>query len=487
MQQDNTHFLRKHLLIAVLLGLSLRLVSLYFVWGPQALDDYLDNIIPAWKSIQGMDPDLHNYRSPFYMWILADWLKLGLSFGIEHAVSQIRWIYLLQAVASLTGIYGVYRLTWKKANPLICILAMYLVAMHGLMPFASTRSFMESFIMGPAALAFSYLSDDSEDLWKALLGFALLGLCTLLRFQAGLFYMAWLGMFFFEKKWKYFWTGFLFGFVLLAAEAGLDIAFGRNAFQTLSDYIHFSSDQEKSGKMPWYNTWVTWLGFLYFPFSFLLGKSWWPAIKKNYRIFIPVLVYVIAHSLNPHKEERYLYPILPLSFVFLAEAWAESISGFWTRWVYNPIFGLINTAVLAVGCLVNTQVGLIGPFGDIEMQYSHVLYVDYDNVVMKNYMAPFFVRSPSLHVVLENEQPELQQVTDLFAQHPDLNTLVLMSISEEKEEAFHHTYVQLQEKYKCSVEMTATSLSDEVLVKLNPKLNQRRRPTSYFICQRSIN
>jgi hypothetical protein len=468
------------------MGLSLRLISLYFVWGPQGLDDYLDNIIPAWKYLQGINPDLHNYRSPFYMWILAGWLKLGSIFGVEHAVSQIRWVYFLQGSVSLLGVYGVYKLTCRKSNPLICILAMYLVSMHGLMPFASTRAFMESFIMGPATLAFAYLVEGSDegDLCTLIYGFALLGFCTLLRFQSGLFYIAWMGLFAFERKWKAFFTGLLFGFVLLGVEACIDLAFGRYAFQTLWDYISFSSDQEKSGRMPWYNTWVAWLGFLFFPFSFVFGKAWLRAIRENYRIFIPVLIYVIAHSINPHKEERYMYPVLPLSFIFLAQAWAEAANSRWCRWLFQPVFGVVNTTVLAVGCLVNTQVGLIGPFGEIEENHSQVLYLDYDDVPMRNYMAPFFVRAPSQHIVVPDQTPSTQFVETTFEQHKDLDTLVLMSIREENEEPLRSVYAQLQLEFHCGKVLTATSLSDQILFKLNPVLNRRRRPTTYFVCHR---
>ncbi len=492
-KQAHQQLLKRHLLTAVLLALGLRFLSLYYVWGPQALDDYLDNLIPSWRHFQGSYPDIHNYRSPLYMWLLSYWLKLGSIFGVEHAISQIRWVYFLQALASLLGIFGVYRLSEKKPKAFVGIIAMYLVAAHGLMPFASTRSFMESFVMGPVTLGFALLADlDSgkrQDL-KAYLGFVLLGICALLRFQAGLFYIAWMGLFLFEKKWRYFWLGMAFGFVLLGVEAELDLLYGRKAFQTLHDYFVFNSDQESAGVMPWYNTWITWLGFMYFPFSFLLGKSWWLSIKRNWRIFLPILFYVIIHSLNPHKEERYLYPILPLSFLIWAEAWTEvltetfiSLKSKWTTYLYYSFFGVFNTLVLAVGCLVNTQVGLIGPFGDIESKFDRVLYLDYDDIVMRNGMMGYFVRPPSQHILVKTN-PDFTDAQARFEEHKELSHLVLLSRQQENEKPFKEVFGKLAQSYQCGELLRANSLSDQVLYWLNPNINERRRPTEYFICHR---
>ena len=113
-----------HLLIALLLGVLFRSLSVHYVWGPQALDDYLDNLIPAWKHFSGIEPDLHNYRSPLYLWILSFWIKFGSFFGIQNPIPQIQWVYFLQGSLSLFAVWAVYLLLRENENKLVPILSM---------------------------------------------------------------------------------------------------------------------------------------------------------------------------------------------------------------------------------------------------------------------------------------------------------------------------------------------------------------------------
>ena len=487
--------LKKHLWTALLVGMSLRLLSIYFVWGPQALDDYLDNIYPAWRNTIGIDPGLHDYRSPFYMWILSFWLKFGSVLGVDHGISQIRWIYFLQALVSMLGILGVYLITRRSKNSLVPIISMYLVAMHGLMPFASTRSFMESFVMGPVTFAFALLvlgSGDrnsrkdpdfvSHSSTKIFLGFVILGLSSLLRFQVGLIYVAWLGMFIYEKNWKSFWIGFMFGWCLVAMEAGLDMAYGRKAFDTLRAYIEFNSDQEKSVRMPWYNTWLTFLGFLFFPFALAMGRQWLDSIRRYWRVFVPMIFYVVIHSINPHKEERYMYPVVPLSFLFLADAWTHSLDSKWVRWIFQPVFVTINTLALAGFCFINSQVGFVGPFGDIESRATNVLYLDYDEFPMRQWASEFFMRDHSRwqqsqlpfnvdQAMAAIADSNIHSVALLFSEADGINTAV------SAREA-------LSKNLKCDDIISAGSISDKVLYRMNPEFNKRRRATLYFLCEK---
>jgi hypothetical protein len=154
--------LRQHFWYALILALFLRLVCLWFVWGPQGLDDFLDNLIPAWRFTVGQNPDLHEYRGPLYMWILAGWLKLGGWIGIQKAISQIRFVYFFQALCSLLALVGVERLVRKQVDQWAAKVSLYLVAAHAVMPFASTRSFMESFVIGFMTLGVALLVEAEQ-------------------------------------------------------------------------------------------------------------------------------------------------------------------------------------------------------------------------------------------------------------------------------------------------------------------------------------
>jgi hypothetical protein len=496
LNSDSTK-LKRHFVFALLIGLFLRLLSIHFVWGPQGLDDYLDNLIPAWKHLVGLDPDLHNYRSPFFMWILSSWLRLGSWFGVEKAISQVQWVYFFQALVTLLGLSGVNVLVLRQMEKKgwdfrSAVIPLYLVAAHGIMPFASTRAFMETTAMGLAPLAMAWLilsydqyqSDQKSWDRHIWLGAALMGVSTLIRFQMGIMYVAWFGFLVYRRQWKSVLVGFLMGLVLIVAEASIDLSYGRTAFQTLHDYFAFNSDQLKSGIMPWYNTWVTWLGALFVPFSLVFGRSWWRSFKENIDLLFPALIYIVVHSINPHKEERYLYPILMPSFLLLGRAWAMSWNKPLEKFFFRPFIVIFNGIILFVACFVNTQVSLIGPYGEIQMHSDRMMYMDFDHVDMRDNMAEFFVRGDSVlrHPVGDFNADTIKK--EFESSQARLDGFAVMKIRSAEDFSFTQVYQQLAQDFQCSDLMEATSLSDRILYRLRPEKNQRRRPTSFFYCHR---
>lgn len=486
---ENSANLRRHFYFALLLALGLRLLCLYFVWGPQGLDDYLDNLIPAWKFTQGLDPDLHEYRGPLYMWILAGWLRFGMSFGIEKSISLIRWVYFLQTLVSLLAVYGVYRLVRRHTDEWAARASLYLVAAHAVMPFASTRSFMESFVIGFLTLAMAALVEAQEDFAgpnsvpdrKVWAGWILLGFSTLVRFQVGVIYLGWGVYLLATRRYRQLAIGVFFGLVLIGAEILIDRGYGRYGFQTLHDYYVFNQDQSRSGVMPWYNTWLTWCGALLVPFSLVMGRHWFTAFREYKGTFLAVMLYVVTHSIYPHKEERYLFPILALSVIFLARAWSLSRKEKLTRWIFQPFFWGFNTLALAVFCLVNTQVGLIAPLGETEWLSDRVLYLDYDHQDSRDWMSIFFVRQNSVYTH-PTGVPRAEEAERLWIEHPNLERVALLNSNPDWAETFRATYQSLAQKYSCTDFEEAGSFTDTLLFRMNPKFNYRRRGTFFFSC-----
>jgi hypothetical protein len=480
--------LKQHLLYSLVLGLALRLICLHFVWGPMALDDYLDNIIPAWKFMSGHESGLHDYRSPLYFYILAGWLKLGLLFGVEKGISQIQWVYFLQALSSLLCFWGVYLWVKEWADQRAARIALYLLAAQAFMPFASTRSFMESFAMGFLTLGvvFLALSEKSDGGFSAKnwWGWILLGFSILVRFQIGVLYIGW-GIFLLaRKRYKQCAAGILVGFGLILAEALIDKSFGRYPFQSLHDYFAFNADQSRAAVMPWYDTWLAWLGgATFFPFSLIFVRRWWPSIKENLTLFFPVLVYVVVHSLYPHKEERYMFPILPLTMVFLARAFSLAAGDRYFRWVYRPLFWTLTALTLCLTCLVNTQYSLVGIYGETQMQSDRVLYLDYDFIETRDWIGEFFTRGTSI-MVHPKSAISKEAVESLWKSYPELKKVVLISSAVDSESQLLATQMDLAHSYSCSQVLRAETVTDRILYQLNPKFNYRRQTAQYFSCDR---
>ncbi|PWU21687.1 MAG: hypothetical protein C5B49_02195 [Bdellovibrio sp.] len=504
--------LRTHLFYSLGLALVLRLFCGFFVWGPQGLDDYLDNLIPAWRWTQGLDPGLQDYRSPFYVYILRVWLGLGEFFGIKFALWQIRWVYFFQGLCSLLAIAGVYLLVRRHPDKRAARISLYLCAAHAVMPFASTRSFMESFAIGFTTLGVAFLVEDERRLnpgWRSFWGWALVGFSTLARFQIGIIYLAWGLVLIFRRRAKALLYGLVCGCALLVAEGLIDWGYGRYPFQTLHDYFVFNQDQSKSGVMPWYNTWLTWLGALFFPVSLVFARKWLQAFREYGLLLVPVLSYVVTHSIYPHKEERYLYPILALSLVFMARACSLAADSPGFRWIFRPFFWFLNTLALVVFCFVNTQESLVGPYAKTQLLSSRVLYFDFDHLDARDWMSEFFTRGTSVVLHPSRELQVGAYATSGFtssaarggsvgtsafaatwieqesAKYPQLDRFALISSSPEAETAFRKSYQDLSVRHECTELFEASSLTDRILYRVNPKGNPRRRGSLFFSCRSS--
>ena len=97
----NSHFLRALFAAAVL-----RCLSAWFVYGPQALDDYKHGVWPAYQFFAKIPLDLPDYRSHLLVWFLSLFVEMASWAGANSALAQVRAMYLGLGLSSLLGLYG---------------------------------------------------------------------------------------------------------------------------------------------------------------------------------------------------------------------------------------------------------------------------------------------------------------------------------------------------------------------------------------------
>ncbi|GIL18062.1 MAG: hypothetical protein BroJett040_18130 [Oligoflexia bacterium] len=472
----------KHLQYALLIGFILRLFSSYFVYGPQALDDYLNQILPALRMDQGLPHDLPVYRSALMIWILLGWTKLGHLLAIETVLSQIRWIYFFLGTTSLIGILGVHYYFSDKKDSLAYKLSLYLMAAYGLMPFISTRGFLESFATCFVTFGLGLLVHAIREKKDILIcaGLYLIGFATLLRFQVGLIYVFAVAYFIYQKNWKLFFQSIGVGIALILTQIGIEVLDGRAPMSVLLNYFKANENVAQYGAQPWYTTWATWLFFLYFPFSIGIAKGA-KQLKDHSLLIGSTLFFVFVHSLVPHKEERFLYPIVGLTIIILAIAWANQWGQRWEKIIFRPGFYFLNSILLVVGCFVNTQVGEIGFPAEIQQQSNKVLYFDRDSLVGLGYMHEIFIRPPSKLIKLTDKISN-EALAPYRHELQNMDGFVLLTSNPDYRGELQVFSGKMALWFQCSVESEKNSLTDALIYKMNPKRNYRRRPTWAVVC-----
>lgn len=480
--------LERHLVLALIGGLILRALSAHFVYGPQALDDYKHGVWPAYQLFSGEPLSLPGYRSHLLVWLLSGFIQVGSFFGASSALTQVRCMYLGLGLISLLAVVGTYFYVRNFRSRIFGALAIYLMAFQGIMPFIGTRAFGEAVALPLILLGLGLLEDQrrrSRRVLPVLAGVLVLGLACFFRFQVGLIFLTYGLILLSLREWRMVAVGAFGGLVLLLLQAGVDLASGKEAFETLQIYLRENEGgASKYGVSPWYNTWAFVLTLTLFPFSIVFWRSAVGVWRRHAVLILPLLIFVFVHSLVAHKEERFLYPIVGLVWIVLAAFWAASSSRPWARRLYTPVFTGLNVLLILVSCFVNTQEGEIEPPAYAEKKFGRVLYLDERSLVGQSRSLFYFLRSPSALQPIEPEKIQVSEVDQKLRIHPELRAVVVMTSQPESLPNLEGLANARTSEARCEELRQAQSLVDRALFKLNPKHNQRRRPTWYVACAR---
>lgn len=477
-----------HFYRALYWGFGLRLLTSFFVYGPQALDDYKHGVIPAYELFAGLPLSLPDYRSPLLNWVLSGWLEVGAWLGMESALSQVRWMYALLGLLSLSAIVGAYLYARNFPQARFGKLFVYFCSLHALMPFLGTRAFGESVAMGFVLLGLGLIEEgrNSKKWSEAAFGFWFLGIATLFRFHVGLIYIPLLFVFAFDRRWKLVAAGVAVGFLTLLEQIAIDHFAGKELLGTLVAYItENQGGGAKYGVMPWYNTWLLVLALAFFPFSLVFWRQTKEMFVRHWRYIIPFLIFVTAHSMAAHKEERFMYPIVGIIFLIVSDLWGNSSDNKWVKRLFAPVVLGLNAIALPIACLNNTQVGEIEPLAVPASRYDSVLFLDAKSLVAQSRIKEFFLRSPSEIRSIETEEIDSFLIDDSLRNEPQWQAAVLMT-SEPESQPYLQSLANLEtELSKCGEVRAASSMVDGLIYKMNPKHNQRRRPTWFLVCKKT--
>lgn len=479
--------IKTHFIYACLLGLFFRLLCAWFVYGPQALDDYKHGVYPAYQFATGQALDLPDYRSHLLIWFLAVFIKIAGALDFTSALAQVRAMYIGLGLTSLTGLFGTYLFVRRQRSKVFAGAALYLVALFPLMPFVSTRAFGEAVAMSLVMLAFGILEGcERPNVRVSFLGFLILGVATLFRFHVGLMFVLYGLVVLVRQNWRAVAGGVLAGLVTIALQSGIDLLSGKEALGTLWSYLAANEGgAAQYGVSPWFNPLVFLLGVSLAPFSVVLWPAWRSLWKRQEALLIPWIGFVIAHCVVPHKEERFLYPVLGLEMWAVANLWAANAFNKYARRFYASVLVGLTIVLLPAVCLINSQEGEIEPPAYIESHYKKVVYLDDESLFGASRFQFYFLRPPSLLQPVDASAFNAHSIDEAFEKHPDFNAVALLTSKPEDQSQLHALEDIQTLSAKCSEMRTAGSVVDRLLYRLNPKHNQRRRPTWYLICERS--
>jgi hypothetical protein len=481
---------------AVLVGAVCRLVSAVTSYGWFAPDDLGLAIEQGHAWVQDPDaPMQDSIRSPILSWVFWLLMSTAHALGIVDPAHVLRFAYSCLGLYSLAAIPAAYALARPALGAHTAAMAAWLVSVYALMPHISTRGLIEVIAIVPllwALVATEYASRAAGVKHRLIGAFVAglgLGAASLIRFQLGLLFApacARLAMSTREPQAvrqtplraramdvMALCAG---GAVMALVQLAMDLHMQRGPFGTLRAYMHFNVHYSQGlGTSAWY----TYLGefalLILPPAGLWLLVGMWRAGKAHPLVASCLVFFVGVHSAIGHKEDRFMFTVLPLLLVLLADALVSArqasrparraYAGFW----------VLNTVALIAAMTSDAHRNVTDP----------LLYLSRTPQTKRVCAVGFTV--PALPRYYMGSKTELRHV----------ESVTQLAQSSEAHSDWQPHYILLRHLPDDAARTQLSSLSglqcaeaqtfggdwvDRLLVRVN-RHNRLRAPTSLWVCQ----
>ncbi len=367
---------RRALIGVVGLGALLRLWVAFTDEGIYWPDEIYQSFEPAHRLVFGYGTVAWEFIDGARNWALpgwvALWLKVFASVGLDAPAQYIHGVKAVFALMGAGTAWGVYKLARNVGAPRVWALVSAAAFALAAMPlYFGARAMSENAAVLPAVWGLALLLKAPVSMRGRIVGASLLGLAVLFRLQMGLFCVGILAVFAVRKQWRVLgqvaavfcvWA-FFFGLLdRLTWNQVPDAAFG-GWFESAVKYLRFNLIEGRAagwGTAPWY----FYLGRLFTSMP-TVAVPMFVGAALSYRRAPALLAMAFAffalHSWVPHKELRFVMPVLPMLLACMAVGGATLESKL-PSWVWAPL--------VAVGIVISTVAtpqltfGQLGAYGE---------------------------------------------------------------------------------------------------------------------------
>ena len=355
----------RNILIA---ALSIRIIAAVFSQGYGMHDDHFLVIEASSSWTDGYDynhwlPGSEGNKGPeghSFSYVGLNYVYFSVLKGIGISDPKILMLInrLIHGFFSILVVFFGIKITEVLSNKKNAIIVGWFLALLWVIPFLSVRNLVEMacipFLMWSIWLMMKNIDVEHirNNKWNYLFAGLLMGLSVSFRYQVGVFALGFAAYYLFNKKIVQF-AVFSFGVLLsFSITQGLvDYIIWGYPFAELMGYFTYNMN-EGTGYIPNANYFMyvmVLMGALLFPMGLVMGLGFFKSAEKYFILFLPVILFVIFHSLYPSKQERFILPVLPL-FIMLGVMGYESLreKDFWRKtWNFSmKAFWILNIPLL---------------------------------------------------------------------------------------------------------------------------------------------
>lgn len=468
------------LFIIIISGVLLRLFCAYFSYGFMGFDEYQTAILPAGIKLFS-DPSYvftDVARSPllYYLDYSLFWLASKI-FNISSPVGVLRFAMIFVGLVNSLTIYLAYRISNMVGhdNKRASLLVASLFAFYFAMPFIGTRLMSESLSSFFVIVAVYYAARSinlNEKGMNIMLCGLYFGIAAMFRFQAGVLYIGMLVfLLFYDLKHRIKWF-LIGGAIVLVLQIALDyVTYGGFLTSIFGYYKLQISVLATHSRQPWYNFLLLLLGLTLPIASILTVPAFIKCCVKYLWISIPFVLFVTLHCFSPHKEERFMFPVVPL-FILMIGLGLKEIKGLYRK--FNLYwFWIANTVLLVLTIFSPTLANVTEPMEYVRRSGFEVFASDSPLV-------------PEFFTAYKGKTDVVDRYKWKF---------YLCSLDKSKNTYIHTVFQQEETNLEksareCGIKLKyinnfKSGLADYIVAKLNPVFNRRRVNGYLYVIDRS--
>ncbi|MEJ8803225.1 glycosyltransferase family 39 protein [Pontibacter sp. H249] len=329
--------------VILVIALVIRMVAAVFSKGYAFSDDHFDVITIAQGWLDGLPLWLNEPMPPRHSMLYA-LLHYALFYvleavGIFSPEVKMTVVRVLHGLYSLLIVYFGYKITERLSNKANARLVGLMLALVWFMPFMSVRNLVEMVCIPPFMAAFYLMLKQDQRADKRLMPYfwagILFALAFTFRYHTVLFGAGAGLVILYRRQWKEavsLFIGFAIGAMLI--QGTIDVIFFDYPFHSIVAYFLFNTENAYDYSTgPFYRFAITILGFLVPPVSAFLMLGYTRTARLAPAMFWGGLIFFVAHSLFPNKQERFILPLLPLVMILGVIGWQDFVrtSGFWNK------------------------------------------------------------------------------------------------------------------------------------------------------------
>lgn len=331
-------------------------------------DGYDYNDWLPWNQTEELTPYAkgHSFTYTGFIFLLFEAMQ---SLGLNNPKIQMFIIRLFQSGLWLIAVSLALKITRQIGSEKSAKTVGWLMTLGAFIPFLAVRNLVEMTCV-PFLLGGIWFSLKETKHWKNFLFAGLLfGLAFSVRFQVALFIAVYGVMLLFKIKFKHALLTLAGIVITISLTQGLvDYFIWGKPLEEFLAYVEYNNsdhkyDYAKGMSGIGYATYFIILANMSVP---VIGVFYWFGLlrhwKKLFYLVIPLLVFVAFHSYYPNRQERFIFPMIPIFLIAGVAGWEyfRSKSKFWNqrerlwRKISTPFF-VISIAIGITSAFVATK------------------------------------------------------------------------------------------------------------------------------------